>query len=727
MSWKNKVNSSLAQNNYQELTSYLEEKIKVEPDNISYYYYLGLAYFLSDREEEAQVAWFFVFNQQEDKYVRELINVIEIEAQRQLSKGNAKISYSLRQMIQDICPESVNNLLAMVELAIKSNIFNEDYLKKLQLIEAIKKNNQSIINKDYLLKILDEILEFSFKTNIDLVEIILQTQIQKKEIADFILAKARYLSKTKKECFNYAGDLSSRCVQNIPEISKNLSILKDICGYYFSAFNYEKAQFFVDKYNENALTTTQQAFAYYQIIRLMMERCEWLNNENNREKYRNKLWNLVNENIEELEGYIIDFLVVIPNSLLYFYDNPSENRKIFNYCSSLFEKLLRKHYHFADLSDGESKPKQNKKLKIGYIANTFKYHCVGILSRWLINYHDHENFDIHTYLIGSEGDKITEKWFKINANKFTNLPTKLKTIVNKIQEDGIDILVELDSFTHKITQAVMALKPAPIQVSWLGLDSTGIPSIDYFIVDPHVLPRDAQEYYRETLWRLPNTYLAVNGFEVGIPSLTRKDLDIPEHSVVYLSLQTPFKRHPDNIRLQIKILQQVPESYFIVSEGTYDKAITKNVKNLFNTIAQEEGINPQRIILLPLLPLETYRANLTLGDVVLDTYPFNGATTTLDALWLNIPLITKVGKQFHARQGYTFLTNLGITEGIAWTDEEYIKWGVKFGTDEELRKQVYEKLRQSKKTSPLWDGKQFTQDMENTYQEIWSIYEQEEG
>jgi len=116
---------------------------------------------------------------------------------------------------------------------------------------------------------------------------------------------------------------------------------------------------------------------------------------------------------------------------------------------------------------------------------------------------------------------------------------------------------------------------------------------------------------------------------------------------------------------------------------------------------------------------------LAIADIMLDTYPFNGAVTTLDGLWQNIPLITRVGQQFNARQGYTFLTNLGITEGIAWSDEEYVEWGIKLGTDEQLRKEVSWKLRQSKKTSPLWNGKQFTQEMEKAYQQMWEIYLQE--
>lgn len=123
------------------------------------------------------------------------------------------------------------------------------------------------------------------------------------------------------------------------------------------------------------------------------------------------------------------------------------------------------------------------------------------------------------------------------------------------------------------------------------------------------------------------------------------------------------------------------------------------------------------------MPTEAiHRANLQIADVVLDTYPYNGATTTLETLWMEIPLVTRVGEQFAARNSYTFMMNAGITEGIAWSDEEYIEWGIKLGTDENLRKKVRWKLRQSKKTSPLWNGKQFAREMEKAYQQMWKIY-----
>jgi predicted O-linked N-acetylglucosamine transferase (SPINDLY family) len=119
-----------------------------------------------------------------------------------------------------------------------------------------------------------------------------------------------------------------------------------------------------------------------------------------------------------------------------------------------------------------------------------------------------------------------------------------------------------------------------------------------------------------------------------------------------------------------------------------------------------------------------HRANLAIADVVLDTYPYNGATTTMETLWMCIPLVTRVGEQFAARNSYTMMVNAGISEGIAWSDQEYIDWGIQLGTDENLRKQVFWKLKESRKTSPLWNAEQFTRDMESAYEQMWQIYKQ---
>jgi len=113
---------------------------------------------------------------------------------------------------------------------------------------------------------------------------------------------------------------------------------------------------------------------------------------------------------------------------------------------------------------------------------------------------------------------------------------------------------------------------------------------------------------------------------------------------------------------------------------------------------------------------------MAIADVVLDTYPYNGATTTMETLWMGIPMVTRVGQQFVARNSYTMMMNVGVTEGIAWSAEEYVDWGIRLGTDPDLRQEVSWKLRESRKTSPLWNGRQFAKEMEKAYTEMWDLY-----
>ncbi len=106
----------------------------------------------------------------------------------------------------------------------------------------------------------------------------------------------------------------------------------------------------------------------------------------------------------------------------------------------------------------------------------------------------------------------------------------------------------------------------------------------------------------------------------------------------------------------------------------------------------------------------------------MDTYPYNGATTTMETLWMEVPIVTRVGEQFAARNSYAMMVNAGIEEGIAWTDEEYVEWGIRLGKEPQLRQEVSWKLKQSKKSAPLWNAKQFTRDMEAAYQQMWQKY-----
>jgi len=354
------------------------------------------------------------------------------------------------------------------------------------------------------------------------------------------------------------------------------------------------------------------------------------------------------------------------------------------------------------------------------LSNCLRQHSIGWLVRWLLKYHDRNCFEVHLYCPNQSKDWLQQEFILGYGDKFHYLYPPIVNMTNLISQDELDILVDLDSLTCGDTLKCMATKVAPLQITWLGYDASGLPAIDYFIADPYVLPDDAQEYYQEKIWRLPSTYIAVDGFEVGVPNLCREQLDIPQEAIIYFSSQTGYKRHPDNIRLQMRILKAVPNSYFLVKGFGTD---IQSVASFFNQLAEEEGVNSSRLRFLPVVAHEAiHRANLTIADVVLDTYPYNGATTTLETLWMGIPMVTRVGEQFAARNSYTMMINAGITEGIAWTEEEYIEWGVRLGKDEALRQQIYWKLRQSRHTSPLWNGEKFAREMEHAYQQMWWKY-----
>jgi len=346
---------------------------------------------------------------------------------------------------------------------------------------------------------------------------------------------------------------------------------------------------------------------------------------------------------------------------------------------------------------------------------------VGWLARWLFQYHNKEKFEIYGYFICYDHYNYNQvqDWYVNNIENVRKLDFSGLEAAEKINEDEIDILIDLDSLTLTTTSEVMALKPAPVQVTWLGWDASEIPTIDYYIADPYVLPEDAQSYYNEKIWRLPQTYLAVDGFEVGLPNVRRDQLDIPSDAIIYFTAQRGYKYNPHTAQLQLEILKAVPNSYFII-KGVADQ---KSLKTFYAGIAESVGVDCDRLKLLPLSPTEAiHRANLAIADVVLDTYPYNGATTTMETLWMGIPLVTRVGQQFSARNSYTMMINAGITEGIAWTDEEYVEWGIKLGTDENLRQQIAWKLRKNRQTAPLWNAKQFTLEMENAYEQMWLNY-----
>lgn len=706
-----------------------EQNITENPQEVTNYWYLGLALLLAGREEEAQIAWMtpmLEFGEEEsEQWLLQLTEILFNAAQQQETDSQSQFAWVIRQHIREFVPGDINNLLKIIELNIDLKI--EDWETTInQLIAIISELIEPPVFDE---KLLVPVIEKLLRPNpvdppplIDkLVEAFIPYLINSETIIQLLIDKADAYS----HFFDYQMSLYFAKIayhlrpNNLACLSKIISPLQSLAG----SYNKDSIDW-ANKYLEIAQEPIDKILGNHFLLTGFLKSLDYPEQAVQiYQQYKQLLSDLVNNQTESKS--LIDILAM-GAFFLYMEDNPHENRLIRNGLAALCQKMIWKEYSqeiniYQQCLNTPRPALSERPLRIGYVSECFISHSVGYLAWWLLKYHNRQEFDIHLYSLRERIYDPQQQAYKNEfGDHFHQLCPPIVTIADKINQDEIDILVDLDSLTSYGICAILALKPAPIQVSWLGYDATGFPTVDYFIADNYVLPASAQDDYTEKIWRLPQNYIGIDGFTVGTPTISRESLDIPNDGIIYFSSQTGLKRNPDNIRLQMQIIKQVPNSYFLLKSF---RSNHEDLQNFIAPLAEAEGLDLECFRFLPTAPTEMeHRANLAIADIVLDTYPYNGATTTLETLWMGVPIVTRVGEQFAARNSYTMMMNAGITEGIAWSDEEYVEWGVKLGKDEKLRQEIVWKLRKSRQTSPLWNGKKFAREMENAYLQMWQRY-----
>ena len=750
---------SIVSGNYIEAISLYEEAIALEPEIRSNYGYLGLALLLEEREIEAQMSWFNAVDDPKelDDWITELEEILNTEAERYSAQSEIAASWLIRQHLAEISPQNLYNFVELAKFCLEQPLLDPDEQNLKRLIEVLENYSSEFSSSENLAlqNLVEQILVSAFKkrTNVSIepVEVKKIKNLQKNQMIIDIAAEELKPSIGFLQIYLHKLETSQRdksinailvklqdvppqiafvyiksCLSFYPDsktiLVRLITLLQDLDLYL------ESVEFAL-QLTKKSPRIIDQILGFYAATRgYLSAGLKW---QEAKDTY-SKCHELLQILIRQAEPMEVSDARLIASYGIYSYTlndtHAAANHPFLMELGAYYQSQIRRLLGNMPLATNRLRRLANrsKKLRIGYISECLRCHSVGWISRWLLFNHNFEKFDIFVYSLTRTDDQIQQS-IKDTVTNFSHLTVTqtvgIKTIANQIRNDGIDILIDLDSLTVPDTCAVIALKPAPIQITWLGSDASGIPSIDYFIADPYVLPDNAQSYYSAKIWRLPQTYVAVNGFEVGTPNLRRTDLHIPQDAIIYLSVQVPHKRHPDVIRHQMQILRQVPNSYFLIKSGSDNI----NFEEQVIAIALEEGISSERLRFLSRTPDEQiHRANYAIADIILDTYPYNGATTTLEALWMELPIVTRVGEQFFARNSYTMMINAGITEGIAWTDKEYIEWGVRLGNDPDLRQQVSWKLKKSKQTSPLWDTKQFAKEMEFAYEQMWAEYVESE-
>ncbi|OAB62972.1 hypothetical protein AY599_14300 [Leptolyngbya valderiana BDU 20041] len=682
-----------------------ERAISQRPDISEFYWYLGLTQLLRGDADDAEATWLSGMMSGEDteRLTAELAAVLEAEAQRQEAIAKVRSAQTIRGAIAELRPDDGENWLRLAALSAKLGEFDETVFQA--SLEALKTEPVEEILRKQLFESLWN-LDLTIPTVWRLFETCVETASSNPSIQQEFFNRAAPILQEDAASSDTAIALAELWLKLQPE---NLPVLVKLINLYQDTQQYANATQLAREFCNRAETLPKQIAAYYLILRgLLRAGGEFENARILHQELEAKLNELIVVDPEiDLPDIVQGFAAT--SFLPYLEDSPHKLHDLRFRLSEFLQRKLRNE--FGDPAVLE-RPKTLK--KIGYLSSCFRRNSVGHLVRWVLQYHDKEKYEIIAYSLQNSSDGIQAE-IASSVSKFCDVSKRsISEIAEIIRNDNIDILIDLDSLTCTQATAVLALKPAPVQVTWLGFDASELPAIDYFLVDSRVVPGNAESDYFTKLWRLPETFIAVDGFEVGVPTLRREDIDIPPDAVVYFSSQTGAKRHPENARLQLRILKQVPNSYFIVKGLYVDR---EALRQWFSRLAEEEGVECDRLRFLPNDPTEAiHRANLSLADVVLDTYPYNGATTTLETLWMGIPLVTRVGEQFASRHSFDFLQLVGVTEGIAFSDEEYVEWGVRLGIDAGLRQDVAWKLQQSRHSSRLWNAEVFAREVEAAFE-----------
>jgi protein O-GlcNAc transferase len=411
-----------------------------------------------------------------------------------------------------------------------------------------------------------------------------------------------------------------------------------------------------------------------------------------------------------------DFSIAYSNLLLYMNYNPKYSPQDIYFEHLRFAKQIAEPLSSAILPHTNN-PSTSRRLKIGYVSPDFRRHSVEYFIEPFLISHDHYSFEVYCYSDVIYPDKVTERLQQYSDQWRIIIGMSDEKAAELIRKDSIDILVDLAGHTSNNRILLFARKPAPVQVNWIGYPATtGLSTMDYKIVDSYTDPPGmTEQFYIEKLIRMPETFLCYlpercSPDIAALPALT-------SGHITFGSFNNFAKVSPEVLELWTKILQPIPDSHLIMkAKSLSDRSTREYVAELFSL----KGISARRIELLSWEPsARGHLENYNRIDIALDTFPYNGTTTTCEALWMGVPVITLAGKSHASRVGVSLLSNVGISELIAETPDKYIEIAGNLSKDLNRLQSLRNRLRDMMAHSPLTDSKRFTENLENAYRDIW--------
>ena len=355
-----------------------------------------------------------------------------------------------------------------------------------------------------------------------------------------------------------------------------------------------------------------------------------------------------------------------------------------------------------------------EKIRIGYLSNDFgSTHATMRLARRVLELHDTSRFDVTLYCHSDDSLIARDDGGRAHWGRIVRVADLgIVETAERIRADGIDILVDLKGLTGNSRCHVLNHSAAPIQIGWLGFpgSTTGV-DLDYVIGDRFVLPDSARPHYHERFLRLPGSYQPNDDTHRALPeTISRAELGLPEDAFVFGSFNSNRKITPQTLDLWADIMHRVPGS--VLWAMIYHETSRAN----FGDYLKQKGIAAERVIFADAVSYDTHVTRITAADLGLDTFPYNGHTTTSDMLWAGLPVLTKKGTNFASRVSESLLNAAGLPQLVAPDGQAFVGMAVGLAEDTALLAGYRHHLRSQRANLPLFDSAQFCRGLERAYE-----------
>jgi predicted O-linked N-acetylglucosamine transferase (SPINDLY family) len=353
-------------------------------------------------------------------------------------------------------------------------------------------------------------------------------------------------------------------------------------------------------------------------------------------------------------------------------------------------------------------------LRIGYVSPDFRNHVVGRNLFPLFRGHDRRHFEILCYSGVAQPDAMTAEFQRLAGGWYNTAGVADDALASQVRQDAVDILVDLTQHMARNRLTLFAHRPAPVQVSFAGYpETTGLDTIPYRISDRFLeeMAMDAEPAgTHEQILRLDSFWC----FDPGDEKVEVNELPCQQSGRVTFGCLNNFcKLNEQTWKLWAQILRQVGDSRLVLlsARGGHRQWVVDVMKR--------EGIHPQRIEFVERAPRRGYLEYYQRLDIALDSFPYNGHTTSLDALWMGVPVVSRAGEGPLSRAGWSQLSNLGLPELVTFSEEEYIRVAVQLAADVPRLTELRATLRQRMEASVLMDAVHFTRQIEDAYRTMW--------